>query len=111
VSRSDRRYIWPASHQAGAAANQSLAPMGARARLRSDFSVSGFSTNARVVIKAMKTYGVVVADNGSDWYFQGDASTGWPDSLISELKRIPAAKFDFVDESSLRVSSTSYTAR
>jgi hypothetical protein len=85
--------------------------MGARARLRSDFSMAGYSRNAQVVIKAMKTYGVIVADNGSDWYFQGDASTAWPESLISELKRIPAAKFDFVDESSLRAAANSYAVK
>ena len=111
VSRTDRRYIWPASHQAGSAANQNLPPMGARARLRADFSLAGYSRNAQVVIKAMKTYGVIVADNGSDWYFQGDASTQWPESLISELKRIPAGKFDFIDESSLRKAANSYAVK
>jgi hypothetical protein len=111
VSSTDRRYVWPASHQAGSAANQNLPPMGARARLSPSFSPSGYSTYARVVIKAMQTYGVIVADNGSDWYFQGDASTQWPDSLISELKRIPAAKFDFVNESALQQSANSYAVK
>jgi hypothetical protein len=111
VSSTDRRYVWPASHQAGSAANQNLPPMGARARLSPYFSTSGYSTYARVVIKAMQTYGVIVADNGSDWYFQGDASTQWPESLISELKRIPAGKFDFVDESSLKKCANSYAVK
>ncbi|MDX6286619.1 MAG: hypothetical protein QOG53_2104 [Frankiales bacterium] len=111
VSSTDTRYVWPASHQAGSASNQNLPPMGARARLSSSFSTSGFSSYARTVIKAMQTYGVIVADNGSDWYFQGDASTGWPDSVISELKRIPAGTFDFVDESSLQKSAGSYAVK
>ena len=111
VHASDRRYLWPARHQAGSASNANLPPMGARARLRSTFSLSHYSHSAQVVIKAMQTYGVIVADNGSDWYFQGDASTGWPDSLISELKSIPASAFDFVDESSLMKSPNSAAAR
>jgi hypothetical protein len=111
VHASDRRYLWPARHQAGSSSDANLPPMGARARLRSTFSLSHYSHNAQVVIKAMQTYGVIVADNGSDWYFGGDASTGWPDSLISELKSIPASAFDFVDESSLMKSANSAAAR
>jgi hypothetical protein len=111
VHASDRRYVWPARHQAGSSSDTSLPPMGARARLRSTFSLSHYSHSAQVVIKAMQTYGVIVADNGSDWYFQGDASTGWPDALISELKSIPASAFDFVDESSLMKSANSAAVR
>jgi hypothetical protein len=111
VSSSDARYLWPARHQAGSASNRNLPPMGARARLRSSFSISHYSRDAQVVLRAMKTYGVIAADNGSDWFFQGDASTHWPDSLISELKTIPAADFDFVDESSLQRNSNSAAVR
>ncbi|MFL6240341.1 MAG: hypothetical protein ACJ735_12705 [Actinomycetes bacterium] len=111
VSQSDRRYLWPARHQAGSASNTSLPPMGARARLRANFSIAQFSHYAQVVLRAMQTYGVIVADNGSDWYFQGDASTHWPDGLISELKTIPASQFDFVDESSLQASPNSSAIR
>ncbi len=111
VSRSYRRYEWPARHQAGSANDHNLPPMGARARLRSSFDISHYSHYAQVVLRAMQTYGVIVADNGSDWYFQGDVSTHWPDSLISELKSIPAAQFDFVDESSLQASPNSARVR
>jgi hypothetical protein len=111
VSHTDQRYLWPARHQAGSSNNHSLPPMGARARLRSNFSVSHYSHYAQVVLHAMQTYGVIVADNGSDWYFQGDASTRWPESLISELKSVPAAAFDFVDESSLQASPSSARIR
>jgi hypothetical protein len=111
VSQTDQRYLWPARHQAGSANNHNLPPMGARARLRSSYSIGHYSHYAQVVLHAMQTYGVIVADNGSDWYFQGDASTHWPDSLISELKNIPASQFDFVNESSLQASPNSARIR
>jgi hypothetical protein len=111
TNTTSKSYLWPARHQAGSASNRNLPPMGARARLRSSFSISHYSRDAQVVLRAMKTYGVIAADNGSDWFFQGDASTHWPDSLISELKTIPAADFDFVDESSLQRNSNSAAVR
>src|SRR5205085_10401012 len=89
VSSTDQRYLWPARHQAGSANNPNLPPMGARARLRSSFSVAHYSRDAQVILRAMQPYGIMVADNGSGWLCQGDASTHWPDSLISELKTIP----------------------
>jgi hypothetical protein len=111
VADTDDTYVWPARHEAGAADDSSLPPMGARARLRADFPVAGYSPLARVVIQAMQDYGVIVADNGSNWYFQGDASPDWPPSLIAELKTIPAADFDFVDTSGLEINPNSAAAR
>src|SRR5256884_5716153 len=70
VSSTDQRYLWPARHQAGSANNPNLPPMGARARLRSNFSVAHYSRDAQVILRAMQTYGIMVADNGSDWFFQ-----------------------------------------
>jgi hypothetical protein len=59
----------------------------------------------------MEKYGLVLADNGSAWYFQGDASPGWPAGLIEELKRIPASSFEAVDTASLQVSADSAATR
>ena len=78
--------------------------MGARFRLKPGFSTRGYSAYAVTVIKAMKTYGLVLADNGSPWYFQGEQNGHWPAHLIEDLKRIPASAFVAVDTSSLRVS-------
>ena len=64
------------------------------------------SAQAKVVIKAMKQYGLVLADNGSSWYFQG-TSEGWPEALLDQLKRIPASAFEAVDTSSMKVSANS----
>lgn len=96
-----RAFIWPARHQAGSTDDPAFPPMGARFRLSSTFDDSGFSARARVVIRAMKEYGLVLADNGSPWFFQGDASRGWPAALVEEFKRIPAGSFEAVDTSTL----------
>jgi hypothetical protein len=62
---------------------------------------------AMAVVKAMKTYGLVLADNGSPWYFQGEQNAKWPDSFIEQLKGIPAREFVAVDTSSLKVKNNS----
>src|SRR5258708_34399849 len=111
VQRTDRSFLWPARHQAGAASDPSLPPMGARFRMRSDVDTSQFSTDARVILTAMKHYGLILADNGSNWYFQGDTDPGWSDGVLSELKRIPAGDFEAVDEASLVVAASSGQAR
>ena len=68
-----RAYLWPARHQAGATDDPGYPPMGARFRLNADYDVSSYSPQARVVLRAMAEYGLVLADNGSAWYFQGTA--------------------------------------
>lgn len=99
------RYVWPARHQAGG--DPSAPPMGARFRLGADFDMSGFSSDARVVLRAMRDYGMVLADNGSAWYFQGATSNKWPESLLDELKTVPGDAFEAVDTSSMKVSADS----
>lgn len=106
-----RAFVWPARHQAGSTSSVAAPPMGARFRLKSSFSTAGFSRQATVVLTAMRRYGLVLADNGSPWYFQGDASEGWPIDLISELKRIPASAFEAVDTAPMRVSPGSAAVR
>jgi hypothetical protein len=107
AQRTDRRFVWPARHQAGAARDGSLPPMGARFRLRADFRFDGYSPQTQVVLLAMQRYGLILADNGSNWFFQGQTSSSWPDQLISELKRIPAGAFEAVDGSALMIDPSS----
>ena len=92
------RYVWPARHKAGVA-DRTCPPMGARFRLKAGYDISGFGPDAQVVLQAMKTYGMIVADNGSDWYFQGTEDARWSDSLLDQLKTVPARKFQAIDES------------
>jgi hypothetical protein len=101
-----RSYVWPARHQAGVAV-PSCPPMGARFRLRGGFDMSGYSSRAQIVLRAMKRYGLIVADNGSDWYFQGAVDPRWTYSFVDQLKRVPAGAFVAVDASACKVSFNS----
>ena len=74
----DTSYLWPARHEAGARSDPDLPPMGARFRLKASFDISGFSPQAQVVLRAMQQYGLILADNGSNWYFGGSADPSWP---------------------------------
>ena len=107
----DQRHIWPARHDAGSVRNRAYPPMGARFRLKASFSLKGYRADTKVVLRAMKTYGLVLADNGSPWYFQGRASGKWPSGLLDELKTIPASAFEAVDTASLRVSAGSMATK
>jgi hypothetical protein len=100
-------HLWPARHDAGSTNSWKYPPMGARFRLRASYHPQGFGPKARAVVRAMKTYGLVLADNGSPWFFQGEQNAHWPDSLIGQLKRIPAREFVAVDTSSLKVRNNS----
>jgi hypothetical protein len=113
VSETDTSFIWPARHQAGARSDPTLPPMGARFRLERSVDISHYSADTRVILTAMQHYGLIVADNGSNWYFQGDTDPGWSneDQVLSELKSIPAGDFEAVDESSLMIDPNSGAAR
>ncbi len=106
-----RHHLWPARHDAGSRDSRAYPPMGARFRLKAGFSTRGFSGGAKAVIRAMKTYGLVLADNGSPWFFQGERNRHWPDRLVADLKRIPASAFVAVDTSGLKVSRDSAQVR
>jgi hypothetical protein len=101
-----RNYLWPARHQAGVR-DPRCPPMGARFRLKKGFNVSSYSKNAKVVLDAFKHFGLIVADNGSDWYFQGTVDHDWTNGLMDQLKRVPAGAFVAVNEAGCKVSAGS----
>jgi len=107
----DRRHVWPARHDAGSVSDGAYPPMGARFRLRAGFSTDGYRPDTRTVLRAMKQYGLVLADNGSPWYFQGEARRGWPVGMLDELKAIPASAFQAVATSQLMVDPDSARTR
>ena len=107
----DRRHVWPARHDAGSVSNPSYPPMGARFRLKASFPISSYRADTQTVLRAMKRYGLVLADNGSPWFFQGARDSRWPSGLLDQLKRIPASAFVAVDTTSLRVSANSGRVR
>jgi S-layer homology domain len=90
-------HIHPARHHAGQGASASLPPMGLRVRLRSDFDISGFGPQARVILTAIKRYGMMLADNGSPWFFTGSSDVRWDDDQLNELKSLRGSDFEVVD--------------
>jgi hypothetical protein len=86
--------------------------MGQRFRLKPNFDISGFSPEVRVILRAMKEYGIILADNGSAWYIQGVPDSRWNnDMLVGELRSVTGSNFEAVDESSLMIDPDSGQAR
>jgi hypothetical protein len=105
-------YSWPARHQAGDSNKTYYPPMGARFRMKASYPISpSLRADTRAILLAMKRYGLVLADNGSNWYFQGAMSPRWPEDLLDELKQIPASAFEAVDTSSLMISQDSMAVK
>jgi hypothetical protein len=102
VSRTRRDYVWPARHYASSLTDPSLPPMGLRFRLKRSFDISGFPSQSRIVLRALKEYGMVVADNGSNWYVSGAPHPRWNNDDLHSLHDVPGSAFEVVDTSSLR---------
>jgi hypothetical protein len=100
VADTQNGFIHPATHQAGVG-NPSLPPMGLRLRLEASFSLAGFTGEALVILKALKTYGMIVADNGSSWYISGATDSRWNDNNLNELKSVPGSAFQVVETGSI----------
>ena len=96
VESTQNAWIHPASHCAGDSESASAPPMGLRLRLKAGYDISGISGIARTIAVAMKTYGFIVADNGSNWYFSGTSDRRWPDNDLDQLKTIPGSAFEVV---------------
>ena len=103
VSRTRRAYVYPARHYASDLTDPALPPMGLRLRLRADFPTAGFPPQARVVLEALKRYGMIVADNGSDWFISGAPDRHWDNEDLHALGGVKGADFEVVDTSSLRL--------
>jgi hypothetical protein len=96
VRCTQRGYIHPATHQAGVN-DPTCPPMGARFRLRADFDLSRYTGQARVILEGLKTYGMLVADNGSDWFISGTSDPRWDDRDLNQLRTVPGNAFEVVD--------------
>jgi hypothetical protein len=101
AERTRRQYVYPARHYASSSDDPSLPPMGLRVRLKASVDISGFPRQARVVLQALKTYGMILADNGSNWYISGAPNPGWSNDALHSLGRITGSMFEVVDTSSL----------
>ena len=96
VSSTRDAWIHPASHCAGSGSDPSAPPMGLRLRLSAGYDISGFTGPARAIAVALKQYGLIVADNGSNWFISGTSDRRWPDENLDQLKSIPGAAFQVV---------------
>lgn len=106
-------YIWPARHltTTSTPANANIPPMGARFRLKASFNISGYSPRMKVILLAMKQYGIIVADNGSDWYISGAPDARWNDDELHTLDNITGNAFEAVNEAGLMISPNSGQAK
>jgi hypothetical protein len=96
VNQSLDQYIYPASHEAGSSGSN-LPRMGERFRLKASFDISGYSATDKVILQALKDYGMIVADNGSSWYLSGAPSSRWDDNDLHALNNVPGSAFEAVD--------------
>lgn len=102
VAQTRRAYQWPARHFASDLTGRQYPPMGQRFRLKAGYDISGFSPEVQVILRALKKYGMILADNGSDWFISGVPDPRWDnDTLVSELHQVPGSAFEAVDVSSL----------
>jgi hypothetical protein len=102
VGRTRRAFVYPARHYASDLTDPALPPMGLRLRLKASFDTSRFPPQARIVLEALKRYGMIVADNGTSWYLSGAPDPRWSNDDLHTLGRVTGASFEVVDTSSLR---------
>ncbi|MCP4538689.1 MAG: hypothetical protein GY832_16260 [Chloroflexi bacterium] len=102
-----RDYVWPARHYASSLTGSQYPPLGQRFRLRANFDISGFSPEVQVILQAFKTYGIILADNGSSWYISGVPDENWDNDVLRELRQVHGSDFEAVDVSSLIVDPDS----
>lgn len=107
AAQTQRAYVWPARHFASSSTNPALPPMGIRARLKASVDISGFSATNQVILTALKTYGMFLADNGSPWFISGVPDSRWDNDDLRDLRTLQGSDFEIVDESSLMVDPDS----
>jgi len=112
ASRTRGSYVWPARHEASSITDLNVPPMGQRFRLKASFDITPYPRNVQVILRAMQVYGVVLADNGSNWFISGVPDDRWNnDELVSRLRQIIGDNFEAIDSSSLLIDSNSGQAR
>ena len=111
VPQTQHAFVWPARHIASSLTDPKYPPMGARFRLRASYNISGFSAINQIILRALKKYGMMLADNGSSWYIGGAPDARWDNSDLHNLGKITGADFEAVDASPLMVSPNSGQAR
>ncbi|CAI5487414.1 unnamed protein product [Closterium sp. Naga37s-1] len=96
-----KKYVWPARHYASDSTNPNLPPMGLRLRLKKSFNISGFPKQTRVILQALKTYGMMLADNGSPWFISGAPHAQWDNDDLHSLHQVLGKNYEAVDMTSV----------
>ncbi len=97
VDQTQRAYIHPATHAASTSTDPDHPPMGLRLRMKAGYDCSALSAEVQVICTALKTYGMFVADNGSDWFISGAPDPRWDDEALADLKEISGSAFEAVE--------------
>jgi hypothetical protein len=111
VPRTQSAYVWPARHEASDLTDPNLPPMGLRFRLKASFNISTFPPQTRVVLQALKDYGMILADNGSAWVLGGAPDERWDNDDLHSLESITGSNFEAIDEWSLMIDPNSGQSR
>jgi hypothetical protein len=111
VPQTRNTYIWPGRHEASSLTGMNYPPMGQRFRLKASFDVSRFPAPVQVILRALKKYGMILADNGSSWYLSGAPDDRWDNDVLHTISQIHGSDFEAVDESSLMVQADSGQVR
>jgi hypothetical protein len=97
VARTQRGFVLPATHDASSSTDTSRPPMGLRFRLKASYDLSRFHGESLVILKALKKYGMMVADNGSNWFISGASDPRWNDNDLNQMKTVPGTAFEVVN--------------
>ena len=109
--RTQRAFVWPARHMASPSTDPNLPPMGQRFRLKSSVDVGGYSQPAQVILRALKEYGMLLADNGGPWFITGTPDSRWSREIVRDFRRIHGSDFEAVDSSGLMAGPDSAQVR
>jgi len=110
LPKTNDSYVWPGRHYASHLDGEQYPPMGQRFRLKASYDISSFDPMVQVILQALKTYGMMLADNGSAWFITGATDPRWDDNILSQLQRVTGADLEAVDVSSLETSPNSALA-
>jgi hypothetical protein len=111
VAHTQNKYVWPARHFASSSSNTNYPPMGTRLRLKASFDISSFPAQDQVILRALKKYGMIIADNGSNWFLSGTEDNRWNNTVLHALTQVKGSNFEVVDESSLQIAPNSGRAQ
>lgn len=111
VPQTRKEYVWPARHYASSLTGTQYPRMGERFRLKASFDISPYPADVQVILRAMKKYGIILADNGSAWYISGAPDERWNNDNLSLLSGVKGSNFEAIDESSLMIDPNSGAAK